>query len=246
MDMAVANLSKRKIRLTPDCKGTQQHEPESLIMCQIFRSPYIENVERMDASLFRPFIMYAFSNIIHEHRDIPIYWGVGRNIQRRWGVNRNIRVNWRLDRVEIVIQARESEDRGFHDLTFYRFENPVDSPELFFTRSYVDPFAFPEYLLNEPFFVWVKFKCYFSSNDVREAIERRFIWGREIEKEYTPPLETYRQEKCVICLKDPPSILYLDCMHIAVCDSCDRMKSKTSLQSTCDVCRAKISKRIKI
>ena len=65
-------------------------------------------------------------------------------------------------------------------------------------------------------------------------------------EEYTPPTETYRQEKCVICLEDPPNILYLDCMHIAVCDSCDRMKSKMSLQSTCDVCRSEISRRIKI
>ena len=61
-----------------------------------------------------------------------------------------------------------------------------------------------------------------------------------------PPIETYRQEKCVICLEAPPSILYLDCMHIAVCVPCDRLKSKTSLQSTCDVCRAEISKRVKI
>ena len=66
------------------------------------------------------------------------------------------------------------------------------------------------------------------------------------EEEYTPATETYRQEKCVISLEDPPNILYLDCMHIAICDSCDRMKSKTSLRLTCDLCRAEISRRIKI
>ena len=246
MDTAVVSLLKHKIRLTPDCQVKRQQEPESFIAIQSFRSPYIENVERMDASLFKPFIMYTFSNIIHKHRDIPIEWGVDRYIQRGWGLDRNIRVNWQLDQVEIVIQARESEDRGFHDLTFYRFENPVDSPELFFTHSYVDSFSFPEHLLNEPFFVLVRVKCYYSSNDVREAIERRFLNNGNVLEPLPPPIETYRQEKCVICLEDPPSILYLDCMHIAVCDSCDRMKSKTSLQSTCDVCRVKISKRIKI
>ena len=61
-----------------------------------------------------------------------------------------------------------------------------------------------------------------------------------------PPIETYRQDCCVVCLESKPNILYLDCMHIAICDSCDRIKSKTSSQSTCDICRAKISKRIKI
>ena len=238
--MVVANLLKHKIRLTPDGQAMSQHEPESFIATQRFASPYIENVERMDASLFKPFIMYTFSNIIHKQRDIPIEWEVDQRIQRVWGLDRNIRINWQLDRVEIIIQARESEDRGFHDLTFYRFENPVDSPELFFTHSYVDSFSFPEHLLNEPFFVLMFVKCYYSSNDVREAIERRFL------KPLPPPIETYRQDYCVICLEDPPSILYLDCMHIAVCDSCDRIKSETSLRLTCDVCRAKISKRVKI
>ena len=245
MDMAVANLFKRKIRLTPSGEVRQQHEPESFILNQIFRSPRIENFERMDASLFKPFIIYAVSNIIHKHQDFPIDWEVDRFIQRRWEVGRDIRVNWQIDRVEILIQACESEDRGFHDLTLYRFENPFDYPELFFTRGDVDSFSFPEHLLTEPFFVWVRVRCYYSSNDVREAIERRFIeWGREIEEEYTPPPETYRQDCCVVCLESKPNILYLDCMHIAICDSCDRLK-KTN-RYNCDVCRAVISKRVKI
>ena len=246
MDMAVANLLKHKIRLTPDCQGREQHKPESFIVIQRFKSPYIENVERMDASLFKPFIMYTFSNIIHEHRDIPIEWRVDRDISIEWGLDLNIPVNWQLDRVEIVIQACESEDRGFHNLTFYRFENPVDSPELFFTHSYVDSFSFPEHLLNEPFFVLVGVKCYYSSNDVREAIERRFLNNGNVLEPLPPPIETYRQDCCIICLELKPNILYFDCMHICICESCDRIKSKTSSQSTCDICRAEISERIKI
>ena len=66
------------------------------------------------------------------------------------------------------------------------------------------------------------------------------------EDAYTPPIETYRQDHCVVCLEAKPNILYLDCLHITVCDYCERVKSNTSLQSTCDICRAEISKRVKI
>ena len=64
------------------------------------------------------------------------------------------------------------------------------------------------------------------------------------EEEYTPPTQTYREDCCVICLEAKPNILYFDCMHIAVCDSCDRLKKKGRYR--CDVCRRTISERIKI
>ena len=64
------------------------------------------------------------------------------------------------------------------------------------------------------------------------------------EDEYTPPDETYRQDRCVVCLDSNPNILYLECNHIAVCDSCDRMKRTKRLRRYCDICRAEISSRI--
>ena len=67
---------------------------------------------------------------------------------------------------------------------------------------------------------------------------------RENEEEYTPPIETYRQDCCVVCLESKPNILYLECKHIAICNSCDRLK-KTE-RKNCDVCRTEISRRIKI
>ena len=63
---------------------------------------------------------------------------------------------------------------------------------------------------------------------------------------YTPPVEPHREDHCVACLEAKPNILYLDCLHICICDSCERMKSKTFSQSTCDICRAEIFKRVKI
>ena len=121
-------------------------------------------------------------------------------------------------------------DREYDDyeLVEYKLDNPEASIRLFSSSSERRIYSFPEHLLNAPFCIYVDFYSYFISEPLPQ------------------PIETYRQEKCVICLEAPPSILYLDCMHIAVCVSCDRVKSNTSLQSTCDMCRAEISKRIKL
>ena len=213
---------KHKIGVTRDGKGIIFYDSESFTTVQRFITPYIENVERMDASLLKPIIMYMFSYTIHKQQDIPI----------EWRVDQTIRESCQLNRVEITIKAYESLDHG-SNLTSYRFENLIDSPELFFTRSCVDSFSFPEHLLNKPFFVLGFVHCYYSSNKV-------------LKPSPPPLLTTYKEDCCVICLEAKPNILYLDCMHIAICDSCDRMKSKTSSQSTCDVCRVEISKRVKI
>ena len=72
------------------------------------------------------------------------------------------------------------------------------------------------------------------------------IWRPPIiqdeEEPYTPPIKPHREDRCVACLESKPNILYLDCLHIAICDSCDRLK-KTG-RKNCDMCRAEISRRI--
>ena len=59
-----------------------------------------------------------------------------------------------------------------------------------------------------------------------------------------PPVEPHREDPCVICLEKKSNILYLDCLHIVICDSCDRLKK--TCRKNCDVCRAEISKRLKL
>ena len=71
---------------------------------------------------------------------------------------------------------------------------------------------------------------------------RRFPIIPDEEEPYTPPIKPYREDRCMACLESKPNILYLDCLHIAICDSCDRLK-KTG-RKNCDMCRAEISRRI--
>ena len=219
MDMAVANLLKHKIRLELELEGNEEYEPDTCKRRRFYRSPTLQNVESVDASLFKPFVYYVLSKTIREDRDIII------------------------DEVSITVGVFSLEEREHRDLVEYRFETPRDYSELFFTHSEVETHPFPEHLINQPFSVWVDVNCYFISDRLREALYRRYR-DEMRENECTPPIETYRQDHCVVCLEAKPNILYLNCMHIAICDSCDRLK-KTG-RKNCDICRAEIFKRIKL
>ena len=92
-------------------------------------------------------------------------------------------------------------------------------------------YTHPRNLLDQKFSIYVEGYCYFVKQSTTPI---------------APPVEPHREDHCVACLEAKPNIFYLDCLHIVICDTCDRMKSKTSSQSTCDVCRAEIFKRVKI
>ena len=55
--------------------------------------------------------------------------------------------------------------------------------------------------------------------------------------------QTIKSPKCVICYHNPPNILYYNCLHITVCNSCDEVGKLLK----CPLCRTKIkNQRIKI
>ena len=256
MDMAVANLFKREIRLTFDREVTEIYEPMTYRRMRYYSSPTIENVESVDASLLKPFVLYALSKVVYEDRAIKM-----DTIKIKVGIN----------------DLREYED---YVIERYKFDNPMASPELFFTRAkeYIRPF--PNRLLNRPFQVNAYVTCYYICSNQRQEVRFRRAFNyyaywqyrypiedypddesmddeipdeesydsesTDEEEEYTPPIETYRQDCCVVCLEAKPNILYFDCMHIAICDSCDRVKRTARARKNCDVCRAEISRRIKI
>ena len=255
MDMAVANLFKHKIRLDLKVEGTDLDTSGCFNRTRYYRFQIIENVESIGlkdvndlCTIFcKPFVLYALSKVIHEDRVIPI------------------------DEVTILVGVFDLEEGHDYYLTRYRYDDLWDSPEFFSTHSDVDSCSFPEHLFHGRFYVFIHVTCLYVCTALRE--EARFrsefnydrFWrhplsieeylnssGDEIpieesmdeEEEYTPPTETYRQDCCVVCLESKPNILYLDCMHIAVCDSCDRLKETG--RHKCDVCRSSIFERVKI
>ena len=258
MNMTVASLFKHKMRFTLRGVYTEIYEPTCFIRTHYYESPTIENVESIGLKnvndlhtiLCKPLVLYVFSKIVHEDHVIPI------------------------DSVVITVGVGDFQEGEDCNLQRYCFENPLGRPELFFTHADVDSCSFPERLLKERTHIFVNVRCYYYCESLREEVRfrREFNynahwhlaypieeysylvsdnemsdgWQEESDEDelYTPPVEPHREDCCVACLEAKPNILYFDCLHIAICDSCDRLK-KTNRRN-CDMCRAEIFKRVKI
>ena len=44
---------------------------------------------------------------------------------------------------------------------------------------------------------------------------------------------TFKSDECVICLTNPPNVLFCNCGHIAICIECDEIKSL----NICPICK---------
>ena len=45
--------------------------------------------------------------------------------------------------------------------------------------------------------------------------------------------KSFKEDECVICLTNPPNVLFCNCGHIAICTECDKVKSVKD----CPVCK---------
>ena len=245
MDMAAANLLKHKIRFEKYVEDDSDwSEPLIPNKGYHYASTWIENGEsigiRNVSDLFidklKPMFLHIISTMYHHEAEMEI------------------------DSIMITVGVFDKESDNDYDIVKYTFSSTPDDAITNYDRSWV--YSFPESILDGGFSIYIQSYVYMVDDYVRqingyyeemnmeremehEMGENRQEENKEI-KPLPPPLETYKEDICVVCLEAKPNILYLDCMHIAICDSCERVKSKTSSQSTCDVCRAEISKRIKI
>ena len=233
MDMAVANLLKHKVRFEQAGHDSDWDEPCVPSKGYHYFSNEIENGEsvgiRNVCDLFidklKPLFLHMISTMYHE-------------------------AEMEIDSIRITVIVWSRETSIDYDVVKYEFTSPPNDAITNYSGSWVYPF--PERILNNKFSIYIQSYVYMVNDYIRAmnaAYEEQLrLSYQELEENepLAPPIETYRQDCCVVCLESKPNILYLDCTHIAICDYCDRIKSKTSSQSTCDICRAEISKRIKI
>ena len=48
-------------------------------------------------------------------------------------------------------------------------------------------------------------------------------------------IKTFRKDECVICLTEPPNVLFCACGHICICTSCN----KKQVLEKCPLCKTK-------
>ena len=47
--------------------------------------------------------------------------------------------------------------------------------------------------------------------------------------------QTFKSDECIICLNNPPHVLFCNCGHLCICKECDKIKTLSS----CPVCKTK-------
>ena len=242
MDMAVANLFKHKAIFNMKRSRMRfDRHPYYRTYFNKYTSNGIENSQSIGVTdinglcmkCLEPFMVYAISRVVVEETEYIDY---------------------------LTVYAELKEDnfpRDLHEDIHRIYSIKLDDPELYLhalaSNSEMTIHPIDTRLSDKPFYINISVCFEFLTPIGRQGIERlRYIEAMRVqeeeeemeEEEYTPPIETYREDCCVVCLESKPNILYLDCTHIAICDSCNRLK-KTH-RKNCDVCRAEISKRVKI
>ena len=264
MDMAVAILFKHKIRFELSGEGTDRESPRHFKRTLYYRSRPVENenvesiglnnINDLCTICCKPFVLYALSKVIHEERVIPI-----DEVKITVGVvdldlltdDEYTLTTYRYDCLwgypEFFFTYSDVDFKSFPKYLLHkRFyvlvkvklyyicntlrEEARFRTEFNYDRYWHHPLSIEEYLN--------------SSGDEVPAEEVYDSESTDEEEEYTPTTETYRQSHCVICLEAKPNILYLDCKHIAVCDSCDCLKE--AMRYKCDMCRRRVFERVKI
>ena len=67
-----------------------------------------------------------------------------------------------------------------------------------------------------------------SDGEIDEEIEEESGGSDEEIEEEEPKItteQTFKEDECVICLTNPPNVLFCNCGHIAICTECDKTKS---------------------
>ena len=53
---------------------------------------------------------------------------------------------------------------------------------------------------------------------------------------------SFSSDNCIICLKNKPNILNIPCLHLAVCEECEKIGRFLN----CSICRKKVNRKVKI
>ena len=66
----------------------------------------------------------------------------------------------------------------------------------------------------------------------------------EDEDEKIPPIieNSFSSDNCIICLKSKPNILNFPCLHLSLCEECEKIGRFIN----CSICRKEISRKVKI
>ena len=83
------------------------------------------------------------------------------------------------------------------------------------------------------FYVLDSYDDYLLSIEELEENEGAFNTQTRESEEKIKSSQTFKTDECVICLTNPPHVLYCNCGHLCICKECDKIKTLSS----CPVCK---------
>ena len=89
-----------------------------------------------------------------------------------------------------------------------------------------DPYGIYSYSLE----IYVDAYCCYVLDEIEDHHES------EDKEDESITLKSYKEDKCVVCLKNKPKILFYDCVHYCVCHECEERKPFKK----CPCCRTRI------
>ena len=71
-------------------------------------------------------------------------------------------------------------------------------------------------------------------NDLlNNRLNRRSVESDSDDEKIINSSQSFKSDECVICLSNPPHVLFCNCCHICICGECNKLKSL----STCLICK---------
>ena len=188
MDMAVANLLKHKVSFVKCGHDSDWGEPLFPNKGYHYLSDWIENGEsvgiRSVSDLFidklKPMFLHIISTMYHE-------------------------TEMEIDSIDITVIVTEYGKFDDYDVVKYEFTSPPNDAITNYSRSWV--YQFPERILNNKFCIYIQSYVYMVDDYIREMNahyeeQLRLPYQEAEENEpLAPPIETYRQDCCVVCLE---------------------------------------------
>ena len=94
-------------------------------------------------------------------------------------------------------------------------------------------FHAPIYLEDNPYTSYTKniLKIYISGSKKYDIINQEENEEEQIIKDS----KTYKSDECIVCLTNPPKVLFCNCGHLCLCEECDDVK----ILKTCPICKTK-------
>ena len=148
-------------------------------------------------------------------------------------INYKFNANHNITTVNTDIHTNNYSD-SLEDSSFLKFYNEKELSESHTINIANNLYLFYLEISLDTFYVFDSYEDYVLSIEELEENGEVFVntQTRKSEEKINSS-QTFKTDECVICLNNPPHVLFCNCGHLCICKECDKIKTL----SFCPVCK---------